>query len=275
MAIQWISAKDLAVELGVPAKKLVQQCREAGLPVQNRVTKLRPEHARTVREWYAEPQAEAGQLPPQAAEIFAAIEAGDGPRLARAVAPVAGRRVINLNGVSALMMALYHRREEMVAVLRSAQGSVDAFEAGALGDVSALTALLDHEPESLHAMSSDGFSLLHLAAFFGRSAAVHALLERGAQVDTCATNGSNLRPVHSAVAGGNIDAVAALLAHGCEVNAAQAGGYTPLHAAAHAGRVDMVKLLLEHGADREAAIDAGDKAVDLAGEAEDVKALLM
>jgi len=43
-----------------------------------------------------------------------------------------------------------------------------------------LTELLAEDPELVDAMSGDGFTPLHLAAFFGQADAVRLLLARGA-----------------------------------------------------------------------------------------------
>lgn len=47
-----IKVKELAKELGITSRELIERCRTGGVPVQNSVTKLQPEAERRVREWF-------------------------------------------------------------------------------------------------------------------------------------------------------------------------------------------------------------------------------
>jgi hypothetical protein len=53
MARRGIKLKDLARELGLTSRDLIERCRAAGIPVQNSITKLGHEAERTVRGWFA------------------------------------------------------------------------------------------------------------------------------------------------------------------------------------------------------------------------------
>ena len=64
----------------------------------------------------------------------------------------------------------------------------------------------------------DGFTPLHLAAFFGGAEAVRAILARGADPDADADNPLGVRPIHSAAAVGDIESVRALLEAGADPN---------------------------------------------------------
>ena len=44
--------KELASEIGLTSKQLIDRCNAAGLPVQNSVTKLRPDQVLLVRSWF-------------------------------------------------------------------------------------------------------------------------------------------------------------------------------------------------------------------------------
>src|SRR3954454_13850385 len=76
-------------------------------------------------------------------------------------------------GVSALLLSLYHRRPEDRDALLSAGAHVGPLEAAALGDVVAL------HGADLSVRGGDGFTPLHLAAFFGGVDAVRAILAAG------------------------------------------------------------------------------------------------
>ncbi len=52
MAKRGIKVKELAKELGITSRELIERCRTGGVPVQNSVTKLQPEAERRVREWF-------------------------------------------------------------------------------------------------------------------------------------------------------------------------------------------------------------------------------
>jgi len=170
-------------------------------------------------------------------------------------------------GVSLLMQALYHRQEEIVELFLAHRGEdVDPFEAAALGRAGRLASLLDQHPERLGTLSPDGFTLLHLAAFFGREEAARLLLARGAPAEAAADNAMAVRPLHSAVAGGSAAVVHHLLAAGADPNTLQQRGFTPLMGAAAGGNREMVEDLLAHGADPTAVSEDGRTAADLARE---------
>ena len=53
MAKKGVKVKELAVELGVTSRQLIDRCRAEGLFVQNSITKLPPDKERLVRSWFA------------------------------------------------------------------------------------------------------------------------------------------------------------------------------------------------------------------------------
>lgn len=208
-------------------------------------------------------------------EIFSLIEAGDATGLAellgRAPEAVQAR---NADGLSPLMFACYRMQWELVAPLRAAAGTLDVFEAAAVGDVETLAELLEARPSGAAAWTADGFTALHLAAFFRQPEAVGRLLEAGADPSALARNGSELRPLHSAAASGELESVRLLLDAGADPNAAQAGGFTPLHAAARHGHEEMAAVLLGAGADTTLQTHDGQTASDLAPAGDPVLQLL-
>ena len=52
MAKQGIKIKDLAKEVGVTSRAMIDRCRLEGLHVQNSITKLTREQAGTIRAWF-------------------------------------------------------------------------------------------------------------------------------------------------------------------------------------------------------------------------------
>jgi ankyrin repeat protein len=187
------------------------------------------------------------------ATIFESIKAGDIDAVRAAVKEdpaVAASR--DEDGRSAVRAALYVHKQDVADVLLEAGPELDVFDAAAAGDVDRLTELLDAGPDLTGAWSEDGFTPLHLAAFFGRGGAARLLLDRGADVGAVSRNDMKVQPLHSAVAGRSTEIVAALLVAGADANARQEGGFTPLMAADKHEDEDMVRLLMDHGAEESA-----------------------
>lgn len=198
-------------------------------------------------------------------EIFGAIAAGEMERVRDLVAQdasCAGAR--NEQGISALMWALYNRRSDMADVVLEVASGVDVFEAAALGRTETLSELIAEDATLIGGLSPDGFTALHLAAFFGHAEAVTLLLQQGAEASVAAKNPSMVHPLHSAAASGSTETVQALLQGGADVNAAQHGGWTALQAAAKQNNVEMARRLLAAGADVARRVDDGQGALDLA-----------
>jgi len=168
--------------------------------------------------------------------------------------------------LSAVMLAAYYKRPGIASALLRVRGTADLFEAAALGLDERIGALIGWDPRATIARSDDGFTALHLASYFGHATGVRRLLDAGAYVEAVAENRSRVRPLHSGVAGGNIEVVEALLTAGAEVEVRQEGGFTPLMGAAAGGSEAMVRRLLEAGADKGARTDDGQSALDLARE---------
>jgi uncharacterized protein len=199
------------------------------------------------------------------AAVIAAVQSGDTEWLRTQIAQdPAAAGAVNEQGVSAIMLALYHRKADILQLLLAAKPDLDVFEATASGNLQRLGQLLDSNPALLSSWSGDGFTALHFASFFAQEAAANLLLERGADSAAVARNPMHVMPLHSAVTGRNVPIVRALLKRGAPPNARQQAGWTPLHAAAQNGDPTMVRLLLDHGADRTLANDEGVTALDLA-----------
>ena len=183
-------------------------------------------------------------------DLLTAVQSGD---LARVRASLhaepglaAGRAP---DGVSFVLHALYRGQRSAADLLLAARLALDGFTAAAVGDTDRLRALLDADPAVARQVAPDGFTALHLAAFFGQLESAALLLERGAETDAVAQNTMRVQPLHSAAAGRHLAVCALLLRHGADVNARQQAGWTALHAAAQHGGRCLITLLLEHGAD--------------------------
>lgn len=229
----------------------------------------------------------------ETSELFEAIRAGDLPTVDRILSlRPAAAGASDGRGLTALTVAAYHGQWPIVERIEAAQPDLDRYEAAIVGDTERLRTLLDEEdreaaieaetagrhhpngaaagtadPRPVDERSADGFSALHLAAFFGRTDAVRFLLARGADPNLWATGDLIVQPLHSAVAGGHEEVARLLVDAGAEVGTAQREGYTPLMGAAQNGLATTVALLLARGADPKAYNDDILTAAELADRA--------
>lgn len=170
----------------------------------------------------------------------------------------------NSTGQSAVLLAVYRGHSHMVALLRERGAELDLCDAAAIGNLERITTLLAQAPESLQSRSTDGWTPLHLACFFGWADAAHRLLDAGADVAVWSDNATRNTPLHAALAGvRESELIKRLLDAGADVNAAGGGGVTPLHLAAARGDLVLIEVLLVHGA-RSTQTEAGEWPVDLA-----------
>ena len=200
-------------------------------------------------------------------DLFAAIEAGDEERVRKLI--TADRSLVNARtegGLSAVLVAMYRGQQEIATELALAGAELDLFEAAATGHVERLEELLARDGAPVTSYSADGWTPLHLAAFFGQERAAALLIERGAPLDAWSRNDMANQPLHAAVAGNDTETCLWLLRHGAPVDEKQHGGFTPLHGAAQNGNWDVSTALLERGADPNARTDDGKTAEQLARE---------
>jgi len=185
-------------------------------------------------------------------ELWSVLKSGDAaaldlllariPELASARTP---------DGGSAVLAAIYSGRQDLAEILVARGAVPNLFEAAALGRLDLVRKSVDRNPQSVNARSHDGFTPLHLAAFFGHVPVMEYLLQKGAEVDAISTNRAfalGSTPLHSAVAARRLEAARRLIATGASLNAKDSADATPLYAAAAGGNLDMVRLLVESGA---------------------------
>jgi ankyrin repeat protein len=202
-------------------------------------------------------------------DLFETITRGDAEaaRDLLAADPTLGRAHHPGLGVSPVLWAMYQQRFELAravaAQLDRLGQPLELHEAAALDAADRVGALLD-AGRDVDTRSADGFTPLHLAAYFRAPAAAALLVARGADVDAVAENPQRVAPLHSAVAGRQIAVVRLLLAAGATPDSRQQGGWTPLLAAAQHGHAEMVTALLAAGADPAGANDEGVRPAELA-----------
>ncbi len=116
----------------------------------------------------------------------------------------------------------------------------------------AILELLIERGADLDAGDRHGMTALHSAAIFNRADMVRRLLARGADPYAMGLGYGAIRltPLHKAAEAGSLEAAAALLDDGVDVNVLTEGAnrVTPLHIAAARGHQGIIRLLAERGA---------------------------
>ncbi|MCA2990878.1 ankyrin repeat domain-containing protein [Gemmatimonas sp.] len=197
-------------------------------------------------------------IPVAPESLLAAIRANDQLAVVRLLDEDASRAGMRASGGESLVLhAAYVGALALVPLLLRGR-PLDACEAAALGDVAALRAAIENDDDARVRRSSDGWTPLHLAAFFGRDDAVALLIDHGAPLDAHATNATRNTPLHAALAGAaRPGIVRRLILAGADVEARGAGNITPLHLAASRGDEALCDLLLARGADPLASMEDG------------------
>ena len=119
---------------------------------------------------------------------------------------------------------------------------------------------------AVNAYSDDGWTPLHLAAFFGHPKIAELLLAHGADVTARSRNANGNTPLHAALAANQKMVAGLLIGGGADVNAADADGWRPLHLAAANNNLEAMKALIAQGADVAAANGEGLTPLALAQE---------
>jgi ankyrin repeat protein len=152
-------------------------------------------------------------------------------------------------GLPWTLAAVYRGHPGVADLLLRHGAELDPFSAAALGRTDQLEVLLDRGEAGLQDLSPDGWTPLHLAAFFGHRETAAMLIERGADTAARSKNEIANTPLHAATAGGRAAVAELLVERGADVNAV-ANGLTPLDIAAGREDQEMVTYLIAHGAQR-------------------------
>src|SRR5256884_9151426 len=119
---------------------------------------------------------------PPASAFFEAIKAGELERVKTMVS--ADPSLVDARDAegSAILTAVYHRQKEIVNLLVARGAALSLFEAAAAGEIERVERLLDGGGAAINAYSGDGWTPLHLAAFFGHTRIAETLLAHDADV---------------------------------------------------------------------------------------------
>lgn len=169
-------------------------------------------------------------------------------------------------GVSPLMLTCYYKKPALTKILLEFNHNIDFFEACAADKFDVVAHKIFQNPELIHQSSTDGFSALGLACYFGNEEIARYLVLKGAEVNKPSNNNYNVFPIHSATAGNFTNITRMLLENNAEPNVVQQSGITPLHSAAQNGNIEMIIMLLEKGANVNLRMEGDKLPADLAKE---------
>jgi uncharacterized protein len=142
------------------------------------------------------------------------------------------------SGESPLMAALYRGHHDIVDAVIEAGAEIDVFAAAATGRMGDLRRSATDTTANSYAY--DGWTPLHLAAFFGNLDAARLLLDAGADVHAVSRNSLANTPLHAATAGKHSELALLLIEKGANPRAVDTGGYTPLEIARQNGLTEVV-----------------------------------
>jgi ankyrin repeat protein len=197
-------------------------------------------------------------------ELFEAIKAGQRDRVQVLIESSPHALQQRHAGATPILFAAYVGQKGVLEDLLALAPALGPYEAAAVGSLPAMEAALRENPALVEQYSEDGWTLLHLAAFFGQRLCVESILKHGGDPKATSHNGLRNRPLHAAAARNHTDVCTVLLAHGSDPDARQHGGYTALHSAAQHGNEALAEALLTSGASPGLVSDEGKDAAQYA-----------
>ncbi len=183
--------------------------------------------------------------------LMGAASAGDAVKLERLLDAGGNVDLADPSGTTLLMEAA--AGEVILAMVVDARGNLSSSQKHGDTEYLAAVELLLERGADPNLRDKDGWTALHRAANFGRTATVRVLLAGGADPNLHTKSGRTA--LMKAVFFGRTATVRVLLTGGAEVDARDLNGWTALGFACSWGHESIVDLLLEAGADAGAGND--------------------
>jgi uncharacterized protein len=134
-----------------------------------------------------------------AAAFINAIKAGEFERVKAMVSADSGLiDARSRTGESAVLTAVYHRQKDVVNLLVARGATLSIFEACAAGEMERVERLVAEDRAAINSYSADGWTPLHLAAFFGHAKIAEMLLAQDANATARSRNANGNTPLHAA-----------------------------------------------------------------------------
>ncbi len=161
------------------------------------------------------------------------------------------------NGVSVILLALYHGHQDIARTIASKKHELDIFEASVLGKLEQVKDLVGQDPSLVNSYSPDGFTPVALAAYIGQKEITEYFILKGADVNAMAKNATGFTALTGAIANNHVEISKILVKRGADVNHRYEGGVSPLMEACMNGNNELVNFLLANGADPSAKTKEG------------------
>jgi len=203
----------------------------------------------------------------QTDEFLEAIQKGDLPKINQLLSttPILANSKAK-NGVSAILLALYHGHQDIARTVAARKNELDIFEASVLGKIEQVKNLVDYDPSIANSYSPDGFTPVALGAYLGQKEVTEYLILKGANVNAIAKNATGFTALTGAIANNHAEISKMLVKRGADVNHRYEGGVSPLMEASMNGNIELVNFLLENGADPNAKTKDGKSPISFARE---------
>ncbi|MBE0544202.1 MAG: ankyrin repeat domain-containing protein [Verrucomicrobia bacterium] len=179
--------------------------------------------------------------------IHLAAESGDVIILGSLLSAGADVEARARSGLSPLGIALLHKRDAAVAMLRARGASENLFDAVVLDLPEKAVGLLALKPSLGREANQFEFTPMHLAVALERQAILKFLLDEQVSPDIPAGR-TRISPLHVAAACNRTNAIRLLIERGAKTELTDNSGCTPLHYAAGRGSMAAAALLLKLGA---------------------------